>query len=605
VVSGPGTVTFSPNVNNPNAVFTATQYGSYVLRWTEVNGGICTSTNDKTVLFERTANAGADRDLCGTLSVVLAGNAPAVGQGTWTKVSGPGTVSFSPTANTPNATATVSAYGPYVFRWTLRNISFCNTTDDVAVVYNPAGQVTKPADMFVCAGSTTSAVTFTTTNTGGTTSYVWANNNTSIGLAASGTGNLPSFTALNSGTTPVTATITVTPTFTNGSTVCPGTAVTFTITVNPVGQVDQPVNRIACENSTVAVTFSTANTIGTTIYNWTNSNTGIGLPATGSGNISFTATNTSTLPITGTITVTPVFSYGGTDCSGPARTFNITVNPEGQVNDPPDMVICNGSAQNVVFNTTNTGGLTTFNWTNTNTAIGLGSNGTGPLVFNATNTTVSPISATITVTPCFNNGSIDCPGPSQTFTITVNPTPVLLSPLTIPDICSNTAVNYNPASTTSETSFSWTRAVVAGITPTGPTSGTNNPNETLRNLTNIPIGVTYQFTLTANGCSNIQNVIVNVKPEPVIAPGQTADVCSDNAVNHYINLVNFTNNSDNVTFTWPVPVLNPVNPAFTGGMARTSASYQNISDTFVNKMGTPGTATYTLTPYQDGCAGVP
>ena len=77
------------------------------------------------------------------------------------------------------------------------------------------------------------------------------------------------------------------------------------------------------------------------------------------------------------------------------------------------------------------------------------------------------------------------------------------------------------------------------------------------------------------------------------------------ALNHHINLVNFSNPSDNVTFTWPAPVLSPVNPAFTGGTARTSASIQNISDIFMNRTGVPGTATYTVTPYKDGCAGVP
>jgi gliding motility-associated-like protein len=41
--------------------------------------------------------------------------------------------------------------------------------------------------------------------------YHWNNNNPAIGLAASGTGNIPSFTAINNGTTPITATITATP----------------------------------------------------------------------------------------------------------------------------------------------------------------------------------------------------------------------------------------------------------------------------------------------------------------------------------------------------------------------------------------------------------
>jgi gliding motility-associated-like protein len=40
--------------------------------------------------------------------------------------------------------------------------------------------------------------------------YSWVNNNPAIGLAASGTGNIPSFTAVNTGNSPVTATITAT-----------------------------------------------------------------------------------------------------------------------------------------------------------------------------------------------------------------------------------------------------------------------------------------------------------------------------------------------------------------------------------------------------------
>jgi gliding motility-associated-like protein len=69
------------------------------------------------------------------------------------------------------------------------------------------------------------------------TTYSWTNDNPSIGLAASGTGNLPAFTAVNNGTTPVTANITVTPTSASG---CSGTPQTFTITVNPTPRITYP-----------------------------------------------------------------------------------------------------------------------------------------------------------------------------------------------------------------------------------------------------------------------------------------------------------------------------------------------------------------------------
>ena len=61
-----------------------------------------------------------------------------------------------------------------------------------------------------------------------------SNNTPSIGLAASGSGNIASFNAVNTGTTPVVATITVTPSYTNAGITYTGTPQSFTITVNPL-----------------------------------------------------------------------------------------------------------------------------------------------------------------------------------------------------------------------------------------------------------------------------------------------------------------------------------------------------------------------------------
>jgi uncharacterized protein (TIGR02145 family) len=61
------------------------------------------------------------------------------------------------------------------------------------------------------------------------TIYSWANNNTSIGLAASGTGADLIFTLTNSGTTPMVAQIIVIPS--TGS--CQGESFTITLTINP------------------------------------------------------------------------------------------------------------------------------------------------------------------------------------------------------------------------------------------------------------------------------------------------------------------------------------------------------------------------------------
>jgi YVTN family beta-propeller protein len=62
-------------------------------------------------------------------------------------------------------------------------------------------------DQTVTNGAATTAVNFT----GSGCTYNWVNSNPSIGLPASGTGNIPSFTAVNTGSSSVTATITATP----------------------------------------------------------------------------------------------------------------------------------------------------------------------------------------------------------------------------------------------------------------------------------------------------------------------------------------------------------------------------------------------------------
>jgi gliding motility-associated-like protein len=81
-------------------------------------------------------------------------------------------------------------------------------------------------------GSQTSAIDFT----GTATSYNWVNDTPAIGLAASGSGNIASFTAINTGSAPITATITVTPVTSGGASegniTCTGTPITFAITIN-------------------------------------------------------------------------------------------------------------------------------------------------------------------------------------------------------------------------------------------------------------------------------------------------------------------------------------------------------------------------------------
>ena len=73
-------------------------------------------------------------------------------------------------------------------------------TKTFTITVNPTAEADQPPGEVVCNGENTTAVTFTTTSTGGVTTYSWANDQPTIGLPATGNGDIPSFVATNPGT---------------------------------------------------------------------------------------------------------------------------------------------------------------------------------------------------------------------------------------------------------------------------------------------------------------------------------------------------------------------------------------------------------------------
>ncbi|WP_163393294.1 T9SS type A sorting domain-containing protein [Flavobacterium limi] len=134
--------------------------------------------------------------------------------------------------------------------------------------------------------------------------YNWTNNNTSIGLAASGTGNIPSFKGINNGNVPVTATITVTPTY--GGASGEGTPKTFTVTVSPSAKiVNQPISSQVCASEGISFT---ANVSNATNYQWQ-----VYMGGASYINISnaapYSGANTPTLTISDTSTLSTDYIY--------------------------------------------------------------------------------------------------------------------------------------------------------------------------------------------------------------------------------------------------------------------------------------------------------
>ncbi|ELR70824.1 hypothetical protein C900_03432 [Fulvivirga imtechensis AK7] len=133
--SGPGTPSFT-NENNPATSVSVSAYGTYVFRWTEVNGG-CSDFDEVTVNFYEQPVADADRgnaapyDECDLNFWLDAVPSVSGSSGVWTKFSGPGTTTFA-NATAPTTEVSVSAYGTYVFRWTETN-GVCSSSNNVTV----------------------------------------------------------------------------------------------------------------------------------------------------------------------------------------------------------------------------------------------------------------------------------------------------------------------------------------------------------------------------------------------------------------------------------------------------------------------------------------
>ncbi|MEO6549379.1 MAG: MBG domain-containing protein, partial [Ferruginibacter sp.] len=183
---------------------------------------------------------------------------------------------------------------------------------------------------------------------------------------------------------------------------------------------------------------------------------------------------------------------------------------------------------------------------------------------------------------------------SSTISVVVNPLPTLSSTLAPSAICQNTTFNYTPTSTTPLTIFSWSRAAIAGIT-NAAASGTGNPAELLLNTTASAINVTYDYILSANGCSNgiVYSVVVSVKPTPVITSATSGIVCSAIAQSYLI-----TNNiSSGTAYSWSRATVTGISNA-----VATNLATNPITESLTNTTTTPKLVTYLITPTNIGCA---
>jgi len=486
--TGPGVS--STGVFNPATAGIGTHTINY-----SIGAAPCNAASSTTItVTNATVTPPAPQTICAGGSATL--TATGAANYTWTPSATLSSNTGATVTATPSVTTTYTVTG---------TTGSCSSSGTVTVTVGSSPTVTAEPNITVCAGATVPLNAFASTPAGA--NFNWTNNNTGTGCAASGTTNIPSFTATNNTAAAITSTISVTP---NIGT-CVGPASTFSITVNPSPTITPLADQTYCSGTAAPSTVVNVNPPTANVA-WGNSNTAVGLGASGNGNVSaFTATNGTANSITSTVTLTPTFA----GCTGPPQTYTITVGTTPTMDAMANISQCNtGNIVVPAFSSPTTG--VTYNWTNSNTSIGLGGSGSGDIgTFTATNPGASPITGTITVTPSIGS----CIGTPITFDITINPSASVNVNSNSP-LCDGQTLNLTATGPAGST-YSWTG-------PNGFNSALQNPS-----IANVTASATGTYTVTAStfGCSVTGSVSVQVTPGQAPTITQVGPFCqNDGAV---------------------------------------------------------------------------
>jgi uncharacterized protein YjdB len=614
-----GTYLWSNGATTPTITVTPNATTSYSVTYS--NNGTASGSGTVTVNPVPSINGGQDQTVCAGASVTL---------------NGTGGVSYTWDNGITNGVAFV-ANATTTYTVTGTNANGCTNTDQVTVTVNAAPTVNAINSQTLCAGASASAVTFS--GTAGAT-YSWVNSNTSIGLAASGTGNIAVFTASNATANPITGTITVTPTQAG----CTGTPQTYTYTVNPNPTITG--NNPLCVGATLQLTGSgtaAANNawVSGTPANGTVSNTGL-VTGVNAGNTTITYTNANGCTATQAITIN----------ANPTVTGNTVICP----NTTSQLTGSGVPAGNNAWSSTNAGIATVSN-TGLVTAVSFG---TTTITYTASTGCLATATVNVTnpTTPTFNpiaavcaGGAISLPGASTnniqgTWTPAVNNTQTTTYTFT-PSVgqCATNAtltVNVNTLPTINA-GQDQTVCQGANVTLNGTGGSSYSWNNGVSNGVAFVPNATTTYTVTgsnANGCSNTDQVTVTVSPNPtlsgntVICPNTTSQLAANanpaasnawtssnpaiatisntglvTAVSFGTSTITYTNNNG-CTATTTINVTNPIAPTFNpisavcsgGSITLPVASTNNVQGTWSPAVNNTQTTTYTFTPSAGQCA---
>jgi hypothetical protein len=460
----------------------------------------------------------------------------------------------------------------------------------IRVTVAPVPTVDAVANQEICNGGASDPVYFS----GAATDFRWRIDR-NVGLPLFGEGNIPSEVLTHEEATAVNAVVKTVPMFIIGTTTCAGDTGTFTIVVNPMPKVN-PINNITlCHDAVLNVTPAGA---AATKFVCTTM-TAIGMAAevtvTAGNNLTFTAQNTTNVPITATITVLPVYVSGTQECYGTTTEFTITVNPIPAVNATLDMTFCEEYEVNTINFTGNVAG-TVYTWQHIagDAITGVSSTGVNQIPpFVAYNLADTMLTSTFEVIASYTNNGITCSLNRDTFDINIYPKPSI-EPILDYEYCTNVLADSIPFVGNSTLNIYDWRIVTGpniGLPVTyGTSTGiaeftTENPNSYMRTTL-------FEVTPRIDGTAcmgNPVNFSITVNPIALLSsPLRNDSLCSGEMFTY-----NATSTSNNVLFSWKRPEI--------GGMDSISDQGTFIHEHLHNNTDAPIEVPYIITLSYEGC----
>ena len=454
----------------------------------------------------------------------------------------------------------------------------CKSSRDVEIWLKPRPRLAPVSPTSVCAGT---KVLFQIDKfLGQNVEYNWTNDNPAIGLAATGpaTGTslsdppyTYSFTAVNGGDSPSTASITNLTATVAG---CPSDPIDVNLTVNPIPILIMP-NPQICPQDLVfpGETTVISNVVGTT-FAWSYSGQAIGIttPAGIGDNVGqFTAiVNETSNLMGGTVTVT-----GTANGCSYTDSYLLQVRPRPVIasilneslcpkpDGAPDNSTAGGNFTAITFSSTNLSSDIIYNWEKAlpfgGVTIGTGNPTATDLAFgDNTDGIVHTYTWTVTAMGGAASPAKGCESRPVTFLLNVNPRPLTILFPSNQQICSGSMFNNITFADNALgiSTFHWNIIEPASIS-TGANTLSGSSTITFPNPTNnttsasVTVPVNIQATSLAGCVGPVSTANLTIFPAPVMVTPPPIDECSDKQVGP----ITFSAVSGGITpadYTWSI-----------------------------------------------------